>query len=171
MDRTRRHGLAVTTPGRTIADVASLLDGENLERVVAEALVQKLVSELELTQRALTSPALRSVLRRGPAFTRSEAERLLLLLIRQARLPIPRFNVVVEGKRVDAVWDAQRLVLETDGFQFHGTRPAFERDRRRDLALNAAGWRVVRLSWRQLTQEPHAVIAALAAALAHARAA
>ena len=75
----------------------------------------------------------------------------------------------VAGHEVDHLWQPQRLVVEVDGFAFHSTRAAFERDRRRVADLLAAGYRVIRVTWRQLTQEPAAVVASLAAALAHVR--
>jgi very-short-patch-repair endonuclease len=50
----------------------------------------------------------------------------------------------------DCVWPSHRLVVELDSRRFHGTRAAFERDRARDRVLQAAGWRVVRITWRQL---------------------
>ena len=98
--------------------------------------------------------------------TRSEAERALLALIRRAGLPRPETNVRVLGHEVDALWRTRRLVVEVDGFGVHGTRAAFERDRRRDAALVAAGHRVIRVTWRQLAQEPELLVARLAAALA-----
>jgi len=90
----------------------------------------------------------------------------VLELIRVARLPAPRTNARVQGHEVDLLWPAQRLIVEVDGHAFHHTRAAFERDRRRDAALIAAGHRVIRITWRRLTGEPKAVIAELAAALA-----
>jgi very-short-patch-repair endonuclease len=102
----------------------------------------------------------------NPAFTRSEAERRLLALIRAAGLPPPRTNVHVGPYEVDFLWPAHRLVVEVDGFAFHSSRAAFERDRRRDADLQARGLRVTRVTWRQLEREPHAVVARLAAALA-----
>ena len=63
------------------------------------------------------------------------------------------------------LWHEQRLIVEIDGFAFHGGRAAFERDRRRDAQLLARGYRVLRITWRQLTREPHAVVATIAAAL------
>ena len=59
--------------------------------------------------------------------------------------------------RVDFLWRDARLIVETDGHATHGTREAFERDRLRDQRLIAAGWRVVRITWRQLTEEPERV--------------
>ena len=84
-------------------------------------------------------------------FTRSAAERMLRGLIRAANLPRPRFNARLAGYEVDAVWPDRRLVVEVDGYAYHGHRAQFERDRRKDLALTAAGYRVIRVSWRQLT--------------------
>ena len=81
----------------------------------------------------------------------------MLALCRHHGLPPPIVNEVVEGKEGDFVWPAQRLVVETDGWQAHGTRQAFETDRLRDANLVAAGWRPVRLAWKRLNQEPGAV--------------
>jgi very-short-patch-repair endonuclease len=69
-------------------------------------------------------------------------------------LPTPESNSSVEGYQVDFVWREERLIVETDGWAAHGTRGSFERDRRRDAELVAAGWRVLRITWRQLEREP-----------------
>jgi very-short-patch-repair endonuclease len=74
-------------------------------------------------------------------------------------------NVRRAGWEVDAVWDRQRLIVEVDGYHSHGTRPQFERDRTKDAQLMLAGYRVLRVTWRQLTREPTVVIATIAAAL------
>ena len=111
--------------------------------------------------------ALRELLDGRPTLTRSEAERRLLALIRRARLPAPQTNVRVAGHEVDCHWHAERLVVEVDGYAYHAGRDAFERDRRRDTDLLAAGRRVIRVTWRRIVDEPEAVIAAIAQALAH----
>ena len=177
-DVTRRMGMRVTRPARTLLDLASMLEARELARAVEEAQVRRLVNPTELrelvaraslTQRGV--PALRRVLDAigdRPSFTRSEAERRLVELIRAARLPQPRANARVARHEVDLLWVAQRLVVEVDGFRFHGGRAAFERDRRRDGELLAAGYRVLRLTWRELTDAPEAVVATLAQALAAA---
>ena len=90
----------------------------------------------------------------------------MLDLIRQAELPTPQTNVRVEGYEVDLVWHPQRLVAEFDSWAFHSIRSSFEQDRRRDQRLVAAGWRIVRITWRQMTAQPEAVVATLATALA-----
>jgi very-short-patch-repair endonuclease len=104
-----------------------------------------------------------------PRLTRSEAERRFLDLIRAARLPAPETNVRVAGYEVDFLWRAERLVVEVDGFAYHSSRAAFERDRRKDAALQAAGLRVVRVTYRQIADEREVLIARIATL--HARAA
>jgi very-short-patch-repair endonuclease len=89
----------------------------------------------------------------------------MLELIRAARLPPPRTNAHVNGHEVDLLWPDQRLIVEIDGFAFHSTRRAFEHDRARDQQLQAAGYRVIRITWRQLQHQPEALVATLAAAL------
>jgi len=86
-------------------------------------------------------------------------------LIRAARLPTPETNVRIDGHEVDLVWREAKLVVEIDGYAFHSSRSSFERDRRKDQELRAAGDRVIRITWRQLTEESAAVIATLASAL------
>ncbi len=73
---------------------------------------------------------------------------------------------MVLGYEVDMHWPQARLVVEMDGFAAHGTRAAFERDRRRDGELQAAGVRVVRVTWRQMTGEPETVCVLLGRLLA-----
>ena len=151
-------GLPLTTAARTLHDLAPLLSQAELDRAVEEALIRGLATPDELT----TRPALRRATIEEPQITRSEAERRLRRLIKAARLPRAVTNVRVAGWEVDAFWPAHRLVVEVDGFAYHGNRAAFERDRRKDAALVAAGYRVIRITWRQLVDEPHVVVALLA---------
>ena len=90
---------------------------------------------------------------------------MLLDLVEAAGLPRPRTNVKVGEWEVDALWEAQRLVVEVDGFAYHSTREAFERDRRKDAELLARGYRVLRVTWRQLVEEREATVAMLVRAL------
>jgi very-short-patch-repair endonuclease len=117
-------------------------------------------------KRAPGSGKLRWLVAANPSLARSEAEDRLQGLVRSAGLPEPRTNVKIEGLEVDCYWPAQGLVVEVDGFAYHGSRAAFERDRSRDRRLTAAGMSVIRVTWRQLDQEPLAVVAQLAQALA-----
>jgi very-short-patch-repair endonuclease len=92
----------------------------------------------------------------------------MLSLLGRCRLPTPEVNTTIEGKEVDFAWHDQRLIVETDGWSAHGTRGAFERDRRRDAELVAAGWRVLRVSYARLAREPEWVTERLREALAGA---
>ena len=175
-DATRRDALPVTSPARTLLDLAAHLSGRDLNRAADEARVHRLVTDRSLNEQFDRYPrhrgraALRKAIRPEPALTRSEAERRLLELIRAARLPEPRTNVRVGRHEVDFLWSEHALVVEVDGYAFHSTRAAFERDRRRDAELQAAGYRVIRITWRQLTEKPEAVVATLAVATASASA-
>jgi very-short-patch-repair endonuclease len=168
-----KHGLRVTTPARTLLDLAAITPRGVLERLIEEAQVQNVVSSGELLAMAERGNGRRGVrtfrevidFLDEPLFTRSEAERRLVSLCRKAALPLPRMNVRRAGWEVDAVWEAQRLIVEVDGRQFHDTAPQFERDRRKDGELMLAGYRVLRITWRRLTREPEQVIALIAAAL------
>lgn len=93
--------------------------------------------------------------------TRSELEHLFLRLCRRHRLPPPEVNVRIGSVLVDFLWRDQMLVVETDGYRYHRGRAAFEDDRDRDLRLRALGYEVIRLSYRQVTEEPRSVAGAL----------
>jgi very-short-patch-repair endonuclease len=163
-----QDGLPLTTPTRTIHDLAACLPQHELDRAVEQAQILHLATRdeiaAELPRRGRR--ALQAALADEPRVTRSEAERRLLALIKAARLPRPDTNVRVEGYEVDLFWADQRLVVEIDGYAYHGTRQAFERDRARDAALQAAGYRVVRLTWRQIVHDSLAVVVQLTRLLA-----
>jgi very-short-patch-repair endonuclease len=168
---TRLHGIAITRPSRTLIDLAGSASPRELERALAEALALRLVTLAGLRKHVdrlagnRGTAALRALLDSPPAVTRSEAEARFLLSVRRARLPAPETNVRVAGFEVDFLWRKERLIVEIDGYAFHGASAAFENDRRRDLTLTASGMRVVRITWRQLTREPEAVIVSVAQAL------
>ena len=67
----------------------------------------------------------------------------------------------IDGKlfEVDLLWEKERLIIETDGEETHGTRIAFQRDRWRDQVLMAAGYRTARVTWIQMEDEPAAIVA------------
>lgn len=172
-----RYGLPVTAPARTLIDLAATASDAALERALNEARLTQRLTDAQLSAALDRCPGrtgtarVRALLRseRGPAVTRSDAERLLRGLVDGGRLPAPQYNVWVLGHLVDAVWPDVRVVVEVDGYDVHARRRTFESDRRRDQRLTAAGYVVVRITWRQLTQEPMAVLASLAQALAIAR--
>lgn len=173
-DVTFRHGLPVTAPARTLIDFAAEASVSAVEAALNEARVLGLVDDRQLHEAMERCPGrtgvgrLRGLLaaERGPALTRSQLERRLRALVEQGELPRPQFNVWLHGYLVDALWPAARVVVELDGFATHGHRAAFERDRRRDQRLAAEGYIVLRVTDRQLREEPLAVVARLARALA-----
>ncbi len=99
-------------------------------------------------------------------YTRSEAERCMRKLLRAAQLSLPLVNVPLLGYVPDFLWPREKLIVEVDGYQFHGTRAKFESDRKRDLVLTAGGYRVVRVTWRQMRDEALFVVARIAQAMA-----
>ena len=167
-----RDSIPITTPARTLLDLAASVSPDELDRAFAEAQVLRLVNARRLEDQIERNPgrrglrALRRLIAAGPALTRSEAERRFLRLVRNAGLAEPQANVKLGDYEVDFLWADKRLVVEVDGFAAHHTRRAFERDRDRDASLAAAGYAVVRVTWRQLIDRPQAVVARVAAALA-----
>ncbi len=169
----RRHGLPVTSPARTVVDLAADAGGGELEGVIAvgrsTGLLREgeLERELELAGSRRGTGRLRRLLRAEGAtgITRSEGERILRRHLRAAGLPLFRTNRRIGRWEADFLWPAERLVVELDSYEFHKDRITFERDRRKDMALRDAGYVVIRITGSQLTQEPLLVIAHIARAL------
>jgi very-short-patch-repair endonuclease len=181
-ERTVVRGVPVTTVGRTLLDLAAVLPAGQLERAVNEAEIRRLGDSLPLVALIERYPGrrgvgrLRAVIERteaGSTITRSRLEDLFRDLVGAAGLPRPRFNdrVQVAGGwiEVDCLWRGARLIVELDGHAFHSTVEDFERDRARDRALTTAGWRVARVTWRQLHETPGQLSADLRRLLAAPR--
>lgn len=161
---------------RAILDVAALAGSREIERLIARAErmglldIERLRERVRLEDGRPGTPLLRAVLNApGPlALTRSRAEERFLELVRKADLPEPECNVQLGRREIDFLWREHGVAVEVDGFAYHGSRHAFERDRARDLALGAAGVEVRRVTWRQIDREPLVVVRRLAATLARA---
>ena len=170
------EGIPATTPARTILDLSTCVGPRQLEQALAQAERRQLLTLDELRaviQRRSGRPgtsALRALLQchGSPALTRSEAEERFLALIRRAKLPKPEANVIVGGHELDFLWRYEGVAVEVDGYAFHSSKQKFERDRRRDAQLAALGVQVIRLSWRQIVDEPHATLVWLGQALVRA---
>jgi very-short-patch-repair endonuclease len=157
---TSHRGIPVTTPERTIAD---------LRRAAVTRGCPATVSSGDL-RRAIRQAGVLGLQIEGdgePDRTRSELEYRFLRLCRRHRLPVPEVNVPVDSFLVDFLWRDRRLIVETDGYRYHGDRAAFEEDRNRDLKLKSLGYEVIRLSYRQVEQEPQRVAAVLIGVLSH----
>ena len=169
-----RERIPVTTVERTLADLAGVLGAGALERAIARAEAMHVLhvpTLLECVALRPGAPIVRGILADWkPPMTKSDLEGLLLDVLASAGLPRPEVNTHVMGFEVDAFWPAARVVAEADSFAFHGSRYDVERDRHRDAVLTAAGYRVLRFTWRQLLDRPAEVTAAVAAALAGASA-
>lgn len=156
-----RAGIAVTSPARTLIDLADVAPLRTLERAVDEAEFLRLdCTGLAPRKGRAGCGRLMRVLaehRPGSTRTRSHLEELFIALCDRHNLPRPQVNVYVEGYECDFVWREQRLIVETDGAAAHGTTAAMRRDPVRDADLMVAGWRVWRLTYEQLLREPEAV--------------
>ena len=176
-DLRRREGMPLTSPPRTLLDLASLLDESDLEHVVAEAHYRKLASDAELRDQLARNPGARGTatlgavidLPGGPQRTRSPAERELLRLLRRGAITGFETNAKIIGYEVDFLWREAGLVVEVDGWSGHSGRIAFERDRLKAARLSAAGLRVVPITGRQVRREPAETLERIATTLAATR--
>jgi very-short-patch-repair endonuclease len=165
-ETTTQDGIPVTTVARTLPDLAAIVPYHHLERAATEAEIRRLGSPTSLADLVARYPtrkgtaAIRRLLAArdiGRNITKRELELRFLAFLDTHGPPRPRVNTKVDGREVDGLWPDQRLAVELDGFATHGTRHAFEQDRARDRALLLAGYRVTRITWRQLTAEPAAL--------------
>lgn len=171
-------GTPATGPHRTIFDLAGQLQRYELERAIEQAELMRLWDQVPLAELLDRHPgrrgaaALRGLVEAGrmaARITRSELERSFMQLLDNSGLPRPERNAQVETREreyeADCVWRPQRVIVELDSRAFHDTATAFERDRVRDRRPAVAGWRTVRITWRQLEFEPRAVLRDLEAVL------
>ena len=147
---TRRRGIPVTTPARTLADIRRTLPPARYAKALREAEFLRLPIDASL----------------GADRTRSELEARFLALCRRHRLTRPRVNVRIGPYVVDFAWLKRRLVVEVDGYRAHGTRSSFEADRARDAELKLRGYEVIRFTWSALAERPREVAATVRALLA-----
>jgi very-short-patch-repair endonuclease len=167
---TSRHRIPITTPARTILDLAPDLEIAALEQVLAQAhrtnlaTVAQLDSLITRYPRRPGTPALKTVLQGPgePKLTRSKSERRMLEAFRRAALPEPGTNASLAGYEVDFLWVSARLVVEIDGQPFHSARPDRRRDHERDAHLGELGYAVLRLD---ADVAPERAVALVAAAL------
>jgi very-short-patch-repair endonuclease len=174
-ERSIEAGIPVTSVARTLLDLAEVLDEDGLRRAFEEADRLKLLRMPALEQvcaRAGKRKGLVALRRlidaaREPVFARSPLENRFAELYREhlSDLPVPLTNISILDHEVDAYWPAHRLVVEMDSWEFHRHRAAFESDRARDAAMQAAGYRVLRYTHRRLEADPATVASELRAIL------
>lgn len=180
VDCVKHLGVGVTTPLRTALDIARALPREDAVVVVDGLARRKLLRRQDFVEAALLlpigrgRPAANNVARLMDERAGSVFETRARLLMVAAGLPHPVCQFVVRHRgswigRVDFAWPDLRVIVECDGYEFHSDRDAFERDRRRWNALTLAGWRVVLVTWRDVSDHPEVVTDTIGRALAEAR--
>jgi very-short-patch-repair endonuclease len=167
-DVVERRGLRVTEPALTVVEAAVR------QRRGAKVMDRALQGDLELAQlwRAHLrnkgrhgSPAARRLLQAASDGARSEAERLLIRLLRAAQIKGWKANYPVCGYVVDVAFPKQMVAIEIDGWAFHHDQAAFQNDRTRQNRITLSGWQVLRFTWLDLTEHPQRVIAEIVRAL------
>jgi very-short-patch-repair endonuclease len=161
-DRTEHEDIPITTVARTLLDLAEVAPTPRLAKAVENAERMKLF-DLGAVQDVLErSPGrhghkqLRSLLSNytQAPMTRSELEEAFWEFLTEHKLPRPEGNALAAGiYEVDFLWQEPRVIAELDSWEFHRTREAFERDRERDIELHLAGYTVIRVTARMLTED------------------
>jgi very-short-patch-repair endonuclease len=165
-DIRHRHRLALTSPPRTVLDLAAALEEAELESLVADAHYRKLARERELRAQLASYPnkpgsgKLRRVLELegGAQRTRSGGERAMLGLLRDAGIRGFECNARIHGYEVDFLWRDREMAVEVDGWDGHSGRGAFERDRLKAATLGANGITVMPVTGRQIRDDPGGVV-------------
>ncbi len=160
--------LPVTSPAQALVDYAEDAAPRAVERALDEGLVVRQIVRMRELQDVVRRTPARGGARivsqlladRGPGIiTQSEAERRFLELVRRANLPEPRTQVSIAGFTADFFWPEHRVAFEVDGFRYHKSRSAFNRDRAKDAAFKAALVDLNRVSADQVFKSPMIVVA------------
>jgi very-short-patch-repair endonuclease len=175
-------GIPCTSVSRTLLDLAGVVSYRELRYAVKQAEVEGLFDLREMNELLRRSGGRRGVARLRTAIalhdpreqlTRRELEERIFDLIRRLEVSPVEVNghLVVNGISMmpDFLWRDARLIVEADSRRVHGTVTAFEEDRRRDQLLVAAGWTVIRVTWRQVLDEPERVGRTLRSLLSHGK--
>jgi len=162
-----RKNLRVTAIPLTVLDSVAATHS----RAIMDSALQRGVS-LDQLHRAHARNARRNgatlagrFLREAADGARSEAERLLIRLLRAAKITGWRGNYPVSGYIVDVAFPACKVAIEVDGWAFHSDQATFQRDRARQNRISLNGWKVLRFTWLDLTEYPQRVIAEIKAAI------
>jgi very-short-patch-repair endonuclease len=169
-DIVERNGLRVTTLPLTVVEAAARRGGG---AKLMDSALQRHVELPQLWKAHLRnkgrhgSPASRRLLIAAGDGARSEAERLLIKLLRDNGITGWKANYPVSGYKVDAAFPAQKVAIETDGWAFHSSQEDFQNDRERQNKLALLGWHVLRFTWLDLTEYPERVLAEIRLAIGH----
>jgi hypothetical protein len=154
------QAIHVTSPARTLLDMAPQIPAKSLTRFVNDGRRIGLITLAALADVAHrfpshpSAPLLRPHVHNDQNPTRSEFEDVFLPFCQRFGLPTPKLNAIVAGHEVDAYFEAERLIVELDGWDFHKDREAFENDRERDAVMMALGIATIRITKRRLEADP-----------------
>jgi len=177
-DRAVCDGIPVTSVPRTLLDYAAMTTDARLERAVERSeerrqfdlrAVEALLARAGSHRGAGRLRRALAIYRDDPAFTRSGLEGRFRDLVRRSDLPMPSANFWVGEYELDAYWPEERFAVELDVYETHGTRAAFESDRRRREDLKLAGIETIQITGPRLDREPTKVIERIAALLEQRR--
>ena len=174
-DVTTHRGIPITTVARTLVDLASHLEADDLARAVHEAAIKHrtkprhIADALERRPNAPGARALRGIIEGDEPILLSKLERRFRTLLRDEGLPLPDTNVKVGSYRVDCRWQNPPLTVELDGYHYHASRHAWEQDRRRAREARARGDEFRRYTYGDVYEAPEAMLAELRALLRAAR--
>ena len=161
------HGIPVTTPARTLVDLAAVLTKHQLARACHEAGVRHDTTPAQVEAvlaRRRTSPGatkLRAIMRGEVRISLSKLERRFLDLLREIGRVLPETNRPAGGRRVDCRWPELRLTVELDSYTYHHSRHAWEQDRRREREARARGDEFRRYTWGDVFESPGLMLAEL----------
>jgi very-short-patch-repair endonuclease len=167
-DVVERRGLQVTAVPLTVVEAAVRRGGG---AKLMDSALQRHVELPQLWRAHLRnkgrhgSPAARRLLHAASDGARSEAERVLVKLLREAGIKGWRTNYPIGGYKVDVAFPKQMVAIEVDGWAFHSDPEAFSIDRKRQNAIALLGWQVLRFTWLDLTEYPQRVIAEIRRAI------
>jgi hypothetical protein len=175
-DKRRHHGIPVTSPARSLLDAAPHLPPQKLRRAVNDALHSPFLNRSHLAEVCLRYPRhpgvkfLAEFVDTADGPTRSTWEDTFVPFCERFGLPRPLINTKVLGYEADAYFEAERLIVELDSWEFHRDRAAFERDRNRDADMLTAQIATVRITWTRISHTPVAEANRLEKILARRRA-
>jgi very-short-patch-repair endonuclease len=180
-DRARVESIPLTGVARTLVDLGAMVGKEVVEAALADALRRRLTSLERLRARLddlggkgrRGAAVLRSLLQEWDpkaAPPESVLEARLIRLLRRARLPEPVRQFEIRERRtllarVDLAYPDVQLAIEADGYRFHSGRVAWQRDLNRRNALTSRGWRVIHVTWTDVTSRPDDVVTEVRRAL------
>ncbi len=173
---TLEGGIPIAAMERVLLDLAACTDAKRLERVLVQAYKRdgfswdRLARILGRTRGRKGAAKLRRIAAEvdpEALETKSITEIDFFALCREASLPAPVSNVLVAGHLVDFLWPAQKVVVETDSWAFHGDHPTFEKDHQTDVDLKAEGYDVHRTTYKMLDRDPDPFLHNVRQALRH----